>query len=230
MEPAYRRIMSELLDEIVTGRFAPGERLPSVGDLAARHACGRAAAREAIRALEERGVVEAQPEKRQQVLLHDHWAVLDRDIAEATLLRGGDTRLLRQAIEALRLVETQAVMLAAPRVDEGDLELLSGTLELMRESISGGNGARALAARFLAAEQDFHRALTAMSGNRFLADALKSLHGVIATVRQVEAGERDPAVVRAHEAIMAALWERDPTAAAAAVDTYARQLASWLRV
>lgn len=230
MEPAYRRIMSALLDEIVTRRFAPGEWLPSVGEIAARHACGRGAAREAIRALEERGVVEAQAGKGQQVLLDDHWAVLDRDVAEATLLRHSDTRLLGQAIEALRLIETQAVMLAARRVDDGDLKLLRGTLDLMRESVGGSNGARALAARFLAAEQDFHRTLAALSRNRFLADALKSLHSVIASVRREQAGDRDPAVVRAHEGIMAALSEHDPTAAAAAVDGYARQLASWLRV
>jgi GntR family transcriptional regulator, transcriptional repressor for pyruvate dehydrogenase complex len=230
MEPAYRRIMSELLDDIVSGRLAPGERLPSLGDIAVRHACGRGAAREAIRALEERGVVEAQPGRGQQVLLDDHWAALDREVAEATLLRHRDTRLLRQAIEALRLVETQTAMLAARRVEEGDLKLLSETLDLMRESIGDSNGARALAARFLAAEQDFHRSLTLMARNPFLADALKSLHGVIASVRQAEATERDPAVVRAHEAMLAALRARDPTAAAAAVDGYARQLASWLRV
>jgi GntR family transcriptional repressor for pyruvate dehydrogenase complex len=221
MEAAYRRIVSELLDDIVARRVAAGEWLPSVDEIAARHACGRGAAREAIRALEERGLVEAQAGKGQQVLTDDHWALLDRDVAEAALVRHGDTRLLREAIEAVRVLETQAVMLAARRLDEGDLRLLAGTLDLMRESVG---------APFLAAEQEFHRTLAAMSRNRFLAGALAWLPGVVAAVRRQRAGERDAAVVRAHESIMAAISERDATAAAAAVDAYGRHLASWLRV
>src|SRR5690349_4515956 len=129
MEAAYRRIVSELLDDIVGRRVAAGEWLPSVDEIAARHACGRGAAREAIRALAERGLVEAQAGKGQQVLTDDHWALLDRDVAEAALVRHGDTRLLREAIEAVRVLETQAVMLAARRLDEGDLRLLQGTLD-----------------------------------------------------------------------------------------------------
>jgi DNA-binding FadR family transcriptional regulator len=229
MERAYRRIMTELLDDVVTGRIPAGGWLPTVEEIAARHACSLGTAREAIRALEERRVVDVRAGRGQQVLGSDRWAVLDRDVAEAALRRGGDPQVLHEALDALRVLEIQAAMEAAPRVSEGDLTLLAEALEQMRAHSGGGNGAGDLGPGFADAEELFHRSLALIAGNRFLAAALESLHPAIAGVRRQRAADRDAAVVRAHERIMAALRERDATAAAAALDAYGRQLASWLR-
>ena len=98
--------------------------------------------------------------------------------------------------------------------------LLGQTLDRMREASDDA---------FAQAEEAFHRTLSLVSGNRFLASALESLHPVIARVRRERAADRDAAVVRAHERIMAALGERDATATAAAVDAYGKRLASWIR-
>jgi GntR family transcriptional regulator, transcriptional repressor for pyruvate dehydrogenase complex len=219
MDRAYRRIMSELIDEIVTARIASGEWLPRVEDIAARHAVSVGAAREAVRALEERRLVAVHYGQGQQVLGRDEWALLDHDVLEA-VLRGGDTELLREAVDALRLFETQAAMLAAPRVTDGDLAQLGGLLEPMRDA----------GERFAAAEWEFHRTLAAIAQNRFLASALEPLQAVIPAVRLRRAADRNQAVIRLHETILAALGERDRTAAAAALDDYGRHLASWLRV
>ncbi len=220
MERAYRRIMADLLDDIAAGEIAAAAWLPRVEEIAARHACGPCVAREAIRALEERNVIVVHAGQGQQVLPADRWSVLDRDVAEAVLLRHRDTALLREAVEALRLVETQAGMLAARRLREGDLRLLAETIERMRAGDE----------RFAEADTDFHRTLVLLARNRYLADALGSLHAVLAQVRRATAPERDGAVVALNERIVAALEERDATATAAAVDDYGRHLASWLRV
>ena len=229
MERVYRRIMSELLDDIVSGEIAAGDSLPRVEDIAARHACSPSVAREAIRALEERQMVEVQPGQGQKVLASDHWAVLDRDVAEAALLRHRDTQLLAEAIEALRLIETQAGVLAARKVREGDLRLLRETIEQMRAASRGSNGAADPTGGFADADATFHRTLILIAGNRFLAGALEFLHPVLARAREQSAAERDPVVVRLNERILAALAERDATATAAAVDDYGRHLAGWLR-
>jgi GntR family transcriptional regulator, transcriptional repressor for pyruvate dehydrogenase complex len=230
MERVYRRIVSELLDEIVTGRIAAGEWLPGTDDIAARHACSPSAAREAVRALEERRVVEVHAGRGQEVLGADRWVVLDHDVAEASLLRHRDQRLLRDAVDFLRHLETRAAMLAATNVRDGDIALLRQTLEQMRASSQGDNGAEDRADRFAEAEADFHRTLMLLAGNRFLASALEQLHPVIARVRQRRAADRDATVIMLHQRIVAALARRDSTAAAAAVDDYGRHLASWLRV
>ena len=97
MDRIFRRILSELLDEIVGGGIPAGSWLPKADDIAARHACSVGTAREAIRALEERRLVEVHAGQGQEVLTADHWALLDRDVAEAALRRSGDPQLLRES-------------------------------------------------------------------------------------------------------------------------------------
>ena len=230
MERVYRRIVSELLDEIATGRLAAGDRLPAVDDLAARHACSPSVAREAIRALEERRVVEVHAGQGQEVLDSDRWMLLDGDVAEAALLRAGDPRLLREAVDFLQLVETHAASLAATRVRDGDIALLAQILDQMRASSRSGNGAGTRDDRFTEAEADFHRTLILLARNRFLASAVEQLHPVLATARRQRAADRDQTVVLLHERILSALERRDGTAAAGAAHDYGRHLASWLRV
>ena len=100
----------------------------------------------------------------------------------------------------------------------------------MRRAARGANGASTRDQRFVVAEADFHRTLMMLTGNRFLASSIEDLHAVLARVRRRHAPDRDPLVIVLHERIVAALRERDATAAAAATDDYARHLASWLRV
>jgi GntR family transcriptional repressor for pyruvate dehydrogenase complex len=218
MDRLYERIMGELLDDIVAGALPVAGRLPSVEEIAARHACGASAAREAIRALEERRVVEVLPGRGQQVRTSEQWALLDPDVLAATILRHRDPQLLREAVEALRLYEVQGALLATPRLTEGDLGQLAQTVDRMRGE------------QFVDAEATFHRTLMSISGNRFIAAALEFLHPTLARARRRFAPERDAAVVRLHETMLAALAERDPAAVAAAVEAYGRHLAGWLRV
>lgn len=53
----YRRIVDDLRAEITTGQRAPGERLPSEHDLAARYAASRPTVRRAIAVLKAEGLV-----------------------------------------------------------------------------------------------------------------------------------------------------------------------------
>src|SRR4051812_12830791 len=132
MNRLYRTIVAELLDDIVTGAIPAAGQLPSLDEIAARHACSTGVAREAVRALEERRVVAVRPGHGQQVRETDEWALLDPDVLEATLLRRRDPQLLREAIEALRLLEVECAPLAVRRVTEGDLQQLAQTIARMR--------------------------------------------------------------------------------------------------
>jgi GntR family transcriptional repressor for pyruvate dehydrogenase complex len=217
MRRAYRRIMIELLDQIVSANVPYAAPLPGVHDIAARHVVSPSVAREAVRALEERRVVAVRPGHGQHALAPEHWNVLDADVAEAVLVRHPAVPSVREAVEALRLVETPAAMLAARRATDADLALLDEAVAAMRASHD-----------FPDAEARFHRTLMLLSGNRFLAATLAGLHPALARARHERAADRDPLAVRLHERIVAALRARDPTATAAAVEDYGRYLATWL--
>jgi DNA-binding FadR family transcriptional regulator len=220
---AYRRIMTELLDAVASAEIASGEWLPRVDEIAARHACSAGAAREAVRALEERRVVSVHAGQGQQVRTAEHWDLLDPDVAAAVLIRHRRLPFVSDAVEAMRLVETQAGLLAARSARRGDVLLLREHVARMATAAGNAGG------EFADAESSFHRALMWISGNRFLAAMLESLHPVLAQARRRLAADRDPAAVTLHERIVAALAENDETATAAAVDDYGRHMASWLR-
>src|SRR6185312_17192215 len=88
MDRVYRLILAELLDAIVAGRLRAGEWLSTLDDIAARHGCSPSAVREAIRALEERRVVEVRAGRGQAVLGDDRWMVLDHDADRAAAATG----------------------------------------------------------------------------------------------------------------------------------------------
>jgi DNA-binding FadR family transcriptional regulator len=226
VERAYRHILADLMDDAVTGRLPAGDWLPRLDDIAARYACSPNTAREAVRALEERQVVTVHAGQGQQLLEIARWKLLDGDVAEAVLLRHSDPKLLAEAVDFMCVAETRAAQLAARRLYEGDLRQLSGLLDLMR--VAARDAPRD--DRFVLAETDFHRTLIALARNRFIASALEHLHPVLVAVRQLRSPDRAPAVIGLHERIMSALGERDPTATAAAINGYARQLASLLRI
>ncbi|MDF2626752.1 MAG: hypothetical protein K0R39_583 [Symbiobacteriaceae bacterium] len=58
-QPLYRQVAEEIRQAVLSGVWPPGERLPSEPDLARRHAVSRATVREALRVLEQDGIVVA---------------------------------------------------------------------------------------------------------------------------------------------------------------------------
>ncbi len=60
-QPLHHEIADSLIREILQGRYQPGDRLPSERDLAARFDANRGSVREAVKKLEQIGLVEVQP-------------------------------------------------------------------------------------------------------------------------------------------------------------------------
>ena len=56
LPPRTATVLETLRDEILTGQYRPGERLPSERELAARFQTSRGAVREALKKLEQLGV------------------------------------------------------------------------------------------------------------------------------------------------------------------------------
>ncbi|MCG6499172.1 GntR family transcriptional regulator [Kitasatospora sp. A2-31] len=56
----YMRIVAVLSEEIRTGKYAPGERIPSEHELCARFGVARETARRAVATMRERGLVKTE--------------------------------------------------------------------------------------------------------------------------------------------------------------------------
>src|SRR5215218_8874209 len=160
----YRDVMRDLVHAVVECTYAEGSWLPPEQELAARFGCSRGAAREALRGLEERGLVDVHRGRGQRVRQRDDWDLRDPDVLRACVARGPDPETLAHAIDARAAVEVAAMTRAVRAATDADLRLLAGRIGDMREArgaparrTSDGTDA------FVVAETWFHRTLALLS-------------------------------------------------------------------
>jgi DNA-binding FadR family transcriptional regulator len=214
----------------VSNEIPNADWLPRIDDIAARYVCAPSVAREAVRALAERGIVHERRGRRHQVNDAAAWNLLDRDVANAILLDHPTSEMVRDAVEAVKLVQTQAAVLAAERSLSGDVKLLDAWIDWMRDAVAGRRTTSDGDDAFVVGEAHFNDTVTRLSNNRYLVPMLSTLHPVLATARRLRVPERDEAVIRLSETIVAGIAAGDPAAAAAAIETWGARLASWLKI
>jgi DNA-binding GntR family transcriptional regulator len=133
---AGARAYQTIKDDILAGRFAPGERLKE-DDLTARCKVSRTPVREALRRLGAEGLVRMTPNAGAQV------AVLEpRDLEEIYALRA--------------MIEGHAARRAAAHVGPEEIARLTILAEEMEAAVAAGGG-EALGRRFTPANAEFHR-------------------------------------------------------------------------
>ena len=142
----------------------PGERLPSVDDLATRFAVASPTVREVLRRLEAVGAVE---------IRHGSGTYVRRTVQPAVVVNPHgetvDARCLRDLLGARLLIEPPIARLAAERLDPAAAVLLEAHLALA--AAAPASDAQAIQAGGLGV----HRVIARASGNAILADVLESL-------------------------------------------------------
>src|SRR3954454_3104592 len=163
----YETIVERYVGRIVDGELAPGARLPREEDLALEFRLSRGVAREAIRALQERGLIYVKHGRGQYVCEAEVWRVLDPEVL-AAMLTGPDARKLVKELFECRLVsEVDAAGLAARRATANDRERLADRFAALVPRDPDERRAAAAAAN--AAEREFHEAILVAAHNRPLA-------------------------------------------------------------
>jgi len=228
MARRYRDVMRDLVDAVVRGDYPEGSWLPSVAELAARFGAGRGVVREALRGLEERGLVEVQPARGPQVRQREEWDLRDPDVLAACIERGPEPAVVERAIRARAAIESIAAERAVAEATDADLRLLRAQIDAM--CAAGHDGARVPDGGdpFVVADTWFHHILAVLGANDVLAKLVEPLHGVLAETRHARARDREHAVDRHHLRILEGLSARDPDLAVAAVEGYADALVRWM--
>jgi DNA-binding FadR family transcriptional regulator len=160
----HRDAVDELLAGIVKGRYAPGALLPKETSLVQELNMSRGTVREALRALEERGVVRVTHGRGARVQPSEEWNVLDPVVASA-IARGRNRRAFLDEVQVSRsILESEAAALAAARASStqrAELRVRAADLE------AGDDPARSA--------QRLRRLVAVASGNRPLAATLRAL-------------------------------------------------------
>lgn len=191
-------VLGQLQDQVTSGAWRVGERIPGEHDLAARLQVSRTVVREAIRALSHVGVLEVRRGDGTYV----------RSTADPRpMLHRIQRASLRDVFEVQLAYDVQAARLAARRRTDDDLarlELLLAARDAATEPESFG----AADARFHEGIVEVTRNAVLIEGFRFFSDRLReSLQQIRLDHEVPEAG---PA---AHRAVLDAIMARDPAEA-----------------
>jgi GntR family transcriptional repressor for pyruvate dehydrogenase complex len=192
---------------ILSGKWSPGDVLPSEREISAEIGVSRSVVREAIGRLSSLGLVRSVHGSGTRVE-----APSDKPITAGyrRLLRQGEFRL--SDLAAVRLpLETTIAALAAQHRTEEHLQRLVGAQEIL------GNPRRGLEAH-VQADLEFHAALAEASGNPLFGIVLAPIQELLIESRRRTLGRHGAELAhRHHEAILAAVRAREADGAARAM-------------
>jgi GntR family transcriptional repressor for pyruvate dehydrogenase complex len=183
------RLAEQFERDILAGKFAPGDMLPSERDISAQLGVSRNVVREALGRLASLGLVRRAHGSGTRVEPPSGRAVV---LGYQRLLSRPDLRL--EDLSAVRLpLETAMAALAAQRRTEADLERLDRAQRVL------GDPRRSLEAH-VQADVDFHAALGDAAGNPFFALVLAPIQELLIESRRRTLGRYGAALAFDHHA------------------------------
>lgn len=215
----HEQVLAQIQQKILDGSLRAGQRLPSERELVSALGVSRTSVREALRALEAMGIIEARTGSGQDA----GSVVIDKSTPAMTnLLR---LHIALAKISLADLVETRVQLernaargAASARTGE-DVRRLGGLVEAMRSTDSDYH-------EFNALDTEFHVTIARISGNALAADLMQALRGAVEHEMAAAFARFDDwravadALVDEHEAILRAIEEGDEDAAAKLVSEH----------
>jgi GntR family transcriptional repressor for pyruvate dehydrogenase complex len=212
----YEQIVQQIEESVRQGSLKEGDQLPPERELAQQFGVSRTAVREAIKALHEKGLVDAHPGRGTFITNGDPNSMrqsLDR------ILKSGSSDGAAHLVEFREILEPEIAALGAARADEQDLAT-------MREAVSVMDNARLDADAFIEADLDFHLSLAEAAANPFILSLIDSIVGLLREQRMrifyVEGGPERGQFH--HKRILDAVERRDSQEAREAMQAHLRQV------
>jgi GntR family transcriptional regulator, transcriptional repressor for pyruvate dehydrogenase complex len=154
---AYEALADIIRDRIISGELTAGARIPSETTLAREAQVSRSTVREALRTLEEAGLIVRASPKIMVVRAADNRRA-HRELQDA-LLRGNVT--FANLHEAMLIIEPELTRLAAIRAETDGTARLQGILAAQSQALED-------TAEWCRLDSEFHLEIAKMSGNRAL--------------------------------------------------------------
>jgi GntR family transcriptional repressor for pyruvate dehydrogenase complex len=200
----YHEIVDQIRELITAGRIKPGDRLPPERELAELFKASRNSVRDAIRVLEQMGLIESRQGDGTYVR-----SVSAEDLAEPLALMLLQSRTqMRELWEVRRVLEPALAEFAASRITDEELDELETILEAQRRKVEAG---------FIPLEEDtaFHYGIAEAARNTVMLRTLDTLVDLLRQSRERSMQQHDrPAYsLVGHRRILTALRSRDPEGA-----------------
>ena len=210
--PAYKAVSAEIERIIVSGELEPGAPLPTEQELAQKFGVNRSTLREAIRQVEQEGLVERREGRRLFVALPGLIDFAPRAIRSLVLQQATFHELWEVAV----VLEPLATRLAALAAREDDVDALETNLARMEALAADTPASDAGNAALIALDVEFHAMVARASGNRALMlarEPVSLLYSTTLSKMQAQLPQMHARNIAAHRNILTALRSRDTEAA-----------------
>jgi len=212
----YQQIVQQIEESVLSGALKAGDQLPAEREMAQQFGVSRTAVREAVKALREKGLVEAYPGRGTFITAGTSQAIRQ---SLGFLLKFGGVENFGHLLEVREILEPEIAARAATRA-------LTDHIAPLREAVATMDGALTDAEAFVEADLDFHLALAEAAENPIVLVLIDSIVGLLRQQRKrisdVEGGpERGQ---YHHKRILDAIERHDPNAAREAVRAHLQQV------
>jgi GntR family transcriptional regulator, transcriptional repressor for pyruvate dehydrogenase complex len=212
----YEQIVQQIEESILKGTLKSGDQLPAERELAQKFGVSRTAVREAVKALREKGLVEAYS-------------------GRGTFITSGTSQAMRQSLDWMMkvgqqdglaylaemrgILEPEIAALAATRIEEQQIAAMRDAFEVM-------DRAREDPVAYIEADLDFHLALAEAAANPLILSLIDSIVALLREQRMrifyVEGGPERGQFH--HKRILDAIEQHDAEKARAAMRAHLLQV------
>jgi DNA-binding GntR family transcriptional regulator len=196
-DPVYMRVRELIRQDIFTGHFAPGARIPTAA-LSARYGVSQMPIREALQQLQGEGLVIIAPNRGARV-------------------RHVDARFISNIYDIRAALDAMMVARAVETIGDNDMFTLYAAERRFEEAASRGDIEAALAAN-----REFHESIFPLAGNPEAVDVIARHAELFQSLRRRFGYSQDrmQAIITEHRQLLRAFEQRDPEAAARAVKAH----------
>jgi DNA-binding FadR family transcriptional regulator len=213
-------VIEVLVDRIVAGDYPPGGLLPPEPVLCQSFDVSRSVVREALKLLEEKGLVTVRRGHGTVVTEAEDWNLMDPVVLAATVRHDEERVVIDDLVEVRAALEADMAARAATMCTPAELQQLHALVDELGAVL-------AEPARYLAVDIRFHDELMRISGNRLARAVVRAIHeqarssagytdpypedlrvthrGHVTILERIEAGDRDGAAEAMREHIVS-MW------------------------
>ncbi|TDC61086.1 FadR family transcriptional regulator [Micromonospora sp. KC207] len=215
-------VTGELVKRIVRGAHPSGTPLPPEPALCAAFSVSRTVVREAVKILQEKGLVQIRQGSGTIVTPPSMWNMLDELVLAATLAEDDTLAILDDLVVTRRVLESDMANVAARLADQETLDRLRALVDRMDELVDDH-------VTYHEHDRAFHDVIMQASGNRIARGVVRALESqVINTARYMGRSERALCVASnlGHRRIYERIAAHDPDGASEAMFTHITE--AWL--
>jgi DNA-binding FadR family transcriptional regulator len=211
-------VVDVLVDEIVSGRLPSGSLLPPEPVLCQSFDVSRSVVREALKALEQKGLARARQGHGTTITPPDEWNQLDPVVLDATIRADETMHILDELIDVRVALESDMARAAAGSMSDSDLAALAVLLEELESQLKDP-------AAYQETDTRYHDLIMRCSGNRLGRSIIHAIHPHARASSRYNPPTDEEDLRRAHVghvAIYEHLRQHDGDAAAAAMQEHIR--------